>query len=303
MRNPPTAGAARGANPVPVTSGNFHPESRMRRIRALPFLVFPFFFMHASGRPAFDGPPPGAISAGNGGVRIASPGPEAVFSDPCGIGDASSAAFGWSFALPYGIPALAVHAAALVLPTRLGRIGAGWLSTGDAAYRETVAGLAWSDSTRRGLRFGIRVRLLTLAIPRYGSWTGAAADFSIRLRLDTAWSFGGTIDNVNGASPDRRCPAGRNLTAGLLFEPSPGCRFSAETAEEEGRPQEWRFGAEAAVGSSCVLRGGWTRGPSTVAFGAGLRRRTLGADYACSFHPVLGATHRMDVVVRPRAGR
>ncbi len=280
-----------------------HPDFRTRLPRRILLIAIHVFCMNTIGRPAFDGPLPGAGSAGNGGVRMASIGPEAVFTDPCGIGDAATPTFGCSFTLPYGIRELGVAAASLVLPTQLGRIGAGCQSTGGAAYRETAACIAWSGTDRQGNRFAIRIRLLYLAIPRYGSWTGAAADCSLRLRLDEAWSFGGSIDDVNGASPDRRGPAGLGLNAGLRFEPGPGWRLFAEAGQAEGRSREWRFGAEAAVISCIVLRGGWTRGPSTASFGAGFRFRKLEADYACSVHPVLGLTHRTDITIPARSGR
>ncbi len=280
-----------------------HPDFRTRLKRRIPFIIIAVLYLNASGRPAFDGPLPGAGSAGNGGVRMASHGPEAVFSDPCGIWEASAPAFGCSCALPYGIRELAVAATSLVMPGRWGRIGAGFLSTGGAAYRESEACVAWSGADRRGNRYGIRIRLLYLAIPRYGSWTGAAADLSLRLRLDEAWSFGGSIDNVNAASPDRRGPAGLVMNAGFRFEPAPGWRLYAEAGQEEGRSGEWRFGAEASVLSGFVLRGGWTRGPSTAAFGAGFLCRRLEANYACSVHPALGLTHRTDITLLARTGR
>ncbi|MBN2201076.1 hypothetical protein JW777_03910 [bacterium] len=283
--------------------GRMRSALRSRRLHRIPLIVIPVLCMNAIGRPAFDGPLPGAVSAGNGGARMASRGPEAVFTDPCGIGDAAAPALGCSCTLPYGIRELGVAAASLVLPVWHGHIGAGWQSTGGAAYRETASCIVWSGSDRRGSRFGIRIRLLTLAIPRYGSWTGAAADFSLRLRLDEAWSFGGSIDNANGASPDRNGPTGPGLNAGLRFEPAPGWRLHAEAGQAEGRSGEWRFGAEAAVLSGFVLRGGWTRHPSTAAFGAGFLCRRLKADYACSVHPVLGLTHRTDITIPARTGR
>ncbi|MDM7924975.1 MAG: hypothetical protein QUS35_03060 [bacterium] len=274
-----------------------------RLLLRVPLALLPAFFVNASGSPAFEGPLPGAGSAGSGGARLASRGPAAVFSDPCGIGEAGTPALFCSCTLPYGIRELAATAASLVVPVRWGRCGAGFMSTGGAAYRESTACAAWSGSDPRGNRFGIRVRLLYLAIPRYGSWTGAAADFYLRLRLDETWSFGGSIENVNGASPDRRGPSGLILNAGLRFEPAPGWRLVAEAGQAEGRPGERRFGAEAAVIPGFVLRAGWTTGPSTAAFGAGFRRGKLEADYACSAHPALGLTHRTDITIFARAGR
>lgn len=293
--------------PAPAFEKSGHARSRAsvltRLLLRVPLAVLSASCVNASGRPAFDGPLPGAGSAGSGGTRLASRGPAAVFSDPCGIGEAAAAAFCCSFALPYGIRELGVTAASLVVPVRRGRFGAGLLSTGGAAYRESAACAAWSGSDPRGNRFGIRVRLLYLAIPRYGSWTGAAADFSLRLRLDETWSFGGSIENVNGASPDRRGPSGLILNAGLRFEPAPGWRLFADAGQAEGRSGERRFGAEAAVIPGFVLRAGWTSGPSTAAFGAGFRRGRLEADYACSAHPALGLTHRTDITILARAGR
>lgn len=293
--------------PAPAFEESGHARSRAAVLKRLllrvPLTVIPAFCVNASGGPAFDGPLPGAVSAGNGGARLASRGPAAVFSDPCGIGEAAAPAFGCSCALPYGIRELGVTAASLVVPVRWGRIGAGFLSTGGAAYRESAACAAWSGSDPRGNRFAVRVRLLYLAIPRYGSWTGAAADFSLRLRLDETWSFGGSIENVNSASPDRRGPSGLILNAGLRFEPAPGWRLFADTGQAEDHPGESRFGVEAAVIPGFVLRGGWTRCPSTAAFGAGFHHGRLEADYACSAHPALGLTHWTDITLSARAGR
>jgi hypothetical protein len=123
------------------------------------------------------------------------------------------------------------------------------------------------------------------------------------VRLDPRWSFGGSAENLNGAAMKDGRPVGRTLSAGLLFEPVPGWRLSAEALEQACFAPEWRFGTEAAIGSSCVVRGGCSRRPSIIAFGAGLRRGAVETDYACTIHPVLGATHRMDIVVRPRAAR
>jgi hypothetical protein len=263
----------------------------------------PLLLLAGAGRAAFDEPPPGAIAAGNGGVRIASSGPEAVLSDPCGIGSESSPAFGASSAFPYGLAELAGHGVALVWPTRLGSVGAGLRASGGDAYRESAVALAWSAARRSAVRFGARLRILSLSIARYGSWTGAAVDASVRVRLDPAWSFGGSAENLNGATPEKGRPPARVLSAGLLFEPAGGWRLSAETEQTEGRPPEWRFGAQASAGPACVFRAGCSRKPSRLAFGLGLRRGFLETDYACTIHPVLGLTHRMDVVFRPRGRR
>jgi hypothetical protein len=306
MRPPPNGTAVLPPD-APSPSAPSIPVSRPGRRPAPAGAVLrrfaPLLLLAGAVRAAFDEPPPGAIAAGNGGVRISASGPEAVLSDPCGIGSESSPAFGASSAFPYGLAELACHGAALVWPTRLGSLGAGLRTTGGDAYRESAVALVWSAGLRSAGRFGLRLRYLSLSIARYGSWNGAAVDASVRVRLDPAWSFGGSAENLNGAAPEKGRPPVRVLSAGLLFEPAAGWCLSAETGQTEGRPPEWRFGGQARAGSACVFRAGCSRGPSRLSFGLGLRKGPLETDYACTIHPVLGAIHRMDVVLRPGAGR
>jgi hypothetical protein len=271
------------------------------------FRRFVFVFAWAVGftcaRAAFEELAPDARTAAMGAAFIASLGPESVLSNPAGIGGGDPGSACFSSAVPYGLKELSVHSLCAAFSSRLGGIGLAVSTSGRTVYRETTVAAGWSMRFDGRVAAGIALRILNLRIDRYGSWTGCAIDAAVRIPLNERWTVGFSGTNINQARVEKQSPVPQTTRIGLLHAPAGNLILAAEIEKDARYPAGFHGGIEWKPLPGLALRWGFGRGPAQAAFGFGLTRRRLGLDYACSVHPVLGATHQASIRFHFRAGK
>jgi hypothetical protein len=243
-----------------------------------------------------------ARAAAMGSVSIASFGPESVFFNPAGIGGGGSGSVCFSSAVPFGLKELSVHAVFAEAASRAGSFGLAVSTFGQSAYRETAFAAGWRARFGGRVDVGIASRTLNLRIGRYGSWTGWALDVAVRVPLGERWAFGFSGTNINQACVESRSPVPQTARIGLIHEHAGGLTLAAEIEKDARYPAEFHAGTEWKPVAGLALRWGIGRGPAQFSFGFGLARRRFGLDYACTVHPVLGATHRASIRLHFRGG-
>jgi hypothetical protein len=234
-----------------------------------------------------------------GPVFIAARGPESVLLNPAGAGEIPSASACFSWALPYGLKELAVHSCCAAFPSRMGSLGLAFSTCGRSLYRENTIAAAWSARFDGRISVGVALRALNLHIDRFGSWTGVAMDAAARISLGDRWTFGFSGTDLNQACVEKRSPVPQVTRVGVVHVPVKNVILAAEIEKDFRYPAGFRGGLEWTPFPAFALRSGFSRAPAQFACGFGLAWNGLGLDYACTVHPVLGATHQATIRFYP----
>jgi hypothetical protein len=169
---------------------------------------------------------------------------------------------------------------------------------GGELYRETV--LSAGASVPVGLRvtIGVSGEMRHVRIRSYGN----AASFALTLgacclpadRLSVGAAVSQAVATRLGESGEKPEPT---IQFGLSAGPLEGFLVGAEIWKSSLFPAELHAGVEYALSDILRLRGGISQEPPGLTFGAGLIAGRLALDYAAVFHPLLGPSHILTLVL------
>lgn len=197
----------------------------------------------------------------------------------------------------YGIEALRWQSLWGGRRSKRGALGAGVAQLGSGAYREITVGA--SLGSRSGdLGYGVTLRALLLGIEGLGSRCGMALDLGMSQRLSERFALGLLASGVNFAGRSDRDPLVRpRLILGAAFRPGGGFVALLDIEQASGAPRRTRVAVEAPLGAAALLRAGRVTEPGEVCLGMGLRRGRRGVDASVRWHPVLGWSYRMSILL------
>ncbi|MBU1318839.1 MAG: PorV/PorQ family protein [candidate division Zixibacteria bacterium] len=162
--------------------------------------------------------------------------------------------------------------------------------------------LSYARSIYRWIHGGANIKLVDQSLAGFSSST-ASIDAGLLLQPFSMVSFGVNVqDVIAGKMKLLRAEEGipYNIKFGAAVnwmnaERSFGVIAAMDFDKTEGQPASRHFGAELMFMKYMLVRGGYDR--EDITFGAGIRYRLLGADYAYKSNDVLGASHRFGLTL------
>ena len=186
------------------------------------------------------------------------------------------------------IPQLTGSALALTYKGKKASAGFFYHYTGFSVLRRQNAGLGLGRQFGEKLSLGMRFTYSSYAITGYGSAHVISAQAGLINRLSKALVLAVLVQNIGSrknilyeANPIR-------LRVGLRYDASPGLKLFAEADQQLSRPLNIRGALEYEGNKTLVLRGGFSTSPKSIAFGIGLRLRSLQLDMSSTYFQYLG---------------
>jgi len=199
---------------------------------------------------------------------------------------------------PFGLPELAVEAAAVGIRTKIGAIGVAARRFGFALYRELSATLSCASSVST-VGFGLSLNRHSVAISRYGSASAIGVDAGVLAGLSNRLSCGLSVKNLNAPKIGiSREPLPQVFTIGIGYVPARGATAALDLRKETGRPPSTRFGFEYRIAASLALRAGFSDAESRYTGGIGVDFAPFRLDYSFESHQELGWTHECTFSIR-----
>jgi hypothetical protein len=199
---------------------------------------------------------------------------------------------------PFGLPELAVEAAAVGIRTKIGAIGLAARRFGFDLYRELSATLSYASSVST-IGFGLSLNRHSVAISRYGSASAIGVDAGLLAGLSNRLACGLSVKNLNAPKIGiSREPLPQVFTIGIGYVPAGGAMAALDLRKESGRPPSTRFGIEYRIVTSLALRAGFSDAESRYTGGIGVDYAQLRLDYSFESHQELGLTHECTFSIR-----
>jgi hypothetical protein len=199
---------------------------------------------------------------------------------------------------PFGLVELA--SAGIAVNAHLGTVAVTLSATrvGGELYREILLSAGASIPVGpRGI-IGVSGEMRHVRIRSYGSAASFALTLGACFMPSDLLTIGAAVSHAAatglGASSERPEPT---IQLGLSAGPVEGFMVGAEIWKTSRIPAELHAGVEYAPTDFLRVRGGISQEPPDLTFGAGLRAGRLVLDYAAVFHPLLGPSHILTLVL------
>lgn len=198
-------------------------------------------------------------------------------------------------------PDLAMQGIAAALPLGDGTVALSANHFGFDLYREQQAGLAYAMRFGDGLRAGIQLDYVNVALGEgYGSIGAMIGEVGVQARLTDALWVGAHLFNPTrtqlGGPYEEKIPT--MLRAGLGYTFSEHLLMTGAVEKDIDRPEILRAGIEYHPGKALFFRTGISTGPVQGHFGMGVRFGQFDADLAVSVRSRLGATPQLSLNYR-----
>ncbi len=240
------------------------------------------------------------IGMGSAYVAVAE-GPESLFYNPAGLATTGQSSLALFASRPYGLRELTFESLSAVYSSRYGGLGVCLQTFGSKLYRENGLAIGWGHHFRNRFYYGVMTRVHQVQIKSYGSDSAIILEAGILLIVSNRLRWGIAVTNINqGNIGQEHEPIPRIIRTGLCYRPMREVLLCMELDKETRFPLELRGGVEIRPMSAFALRCGFGRNPSYFSAGIGIAWAFIGFDYACMFHPVLGATHQGSIHFRLR---
>lgn len=245
--------------------------------------------------------PESGKTQGMGNALVAFPlGPENLFFNPAGIALIEHSSLVFSNTQLYGMKELTSRWAAGILASPFGKWGLALHRLGDPVYAENTLALGSGFRIRKQHALGLALRLLRLDIAGYGSAQAVLLDAGFQSQITKTVSLGGSVSNFSGRQIGRRKESlPRIFRVGAGWEPAEGVRCAAEWDKDSIFPGAFKAGMEYKILTVLTLRSGFEHRPSFFTFGFGTSWKNISLDYGSSFHPELGLTHVLSILLEP----
>jgi len=198
-----------------------------------------------------------------------------------------------------------VYGFALALPSRLGNFGIQANYAGFTDFNENKVGLAYARSLGKKLDLGIQFNYYGYRIPSYGNASsinfeaGAIAHLSDKLNagIHVYNPVGGKLDK----NTDEKLASAYKL--GLGYDASENFFVSAEIIKEEDRQINVTGGIQYNFIKQFFVRAGFMSETGTVFAGAGAGWKNFRLDISGSYHPQLGVSPGLLLLVNFKEAR
>ena len=241
------------------------------------------------------------IGMGSAYVAVAE-GPESLFYNPAGLAITGQSSLALFASRPYGLRELTYETLSAVYSSHYGGFGIGLQTFGSKLYRENALAIGWGHHFRNRFYYGVITRVHQVQIKSYGSDSAITFEAGFILIVSHRLRCGIAATNIHQCSIGQdHEPMPNIIRMGLCYRPMREVLLCIEVDKETRFPIELRGGVEIRPLSTFALRCGFGRNPSYFSAGIGIAWAFIGFDYACMFHPVLGATHQGSIHFRLRS--
>lgn len=195
-----------------------------------------------------------------------------------------------------------VMAIAAAIPSRQGNFGVEVNHAGFKNFNENKIGLAYARKLSQVLDLGIQFNYYSRQVPQYGN----AASLYVELGAIAHFSdnFCGGIHAYNpvgselGKGKDEKMASAYSF--GLGYDASDFCNVSASIVKEEDKPVNVIAGVQYQFEKQFFAKIGFMSESATPFAGFGLGWRNLRLDLSGSFHPQLGFSPGMLLILQPK---
>ncbi len=233
----------------------------------------------------------GARPLGMGGAFTAAANSgDAVYYNPAGLWLISNPNVQAFYSVPFNISDLTTAAFNFTYPAAFGNGTINFESYGFDLYRETTIGLAYSQSFRQKLIFGLAFNYYYLAIRNGGSAGTPGMDIGLLFKPHEKITLGFSSKNMNRPSISHdKLP--QVFCLGVSYRILDALTLNTDIYKDVKFPTDIRAGAEYQFLGKLFLRIGVASEPSRFSAGLGFDFGPAAIDYAIYSHPDLGVTH------------
>lgn len=188
------------------------------------------------------------------------------------------------------LAANSAYRAALAFPTRLGNFGIQLNYAGFKNFNENAIGLAYARSLGKKVDVGIQFNYYGYRVPGYGQ--AAAVNFELGAILHFSDKLHGGMHVYNPMGATLSKSSGEKLASayqlGLGYDASDQFFISAVIGKEEDKDMGVTIGAKYQLMQQFFARAGFVTNTATVFAGLGLGWKNIRLDLTGSYHPQLG---------------
>lgn len=189
-----------------------------------------------------------------------------------------------------------VYTLATAVPTRLGNIGVQINYAGFKNFRENKIGLAYARKLGKLVDVGVQFNYYGYSIPGYGKASAINFEIGAMFHLTDKLNAGIHVYNPVGGkfgktstalSPDEEKLAS-SYKAGLGYDVSDKFFISSEIIKEEGKAVNIVAGLQYQFAKQFFAKGGFISESGSAYAGAGVGWKNLRLDISSNYHPQLG---------------
>ena len=219
--------------------------------------------------------------------------------NPASLAQLKNAAIGVYGERRFLLSELNNYTAAIGLPTNTGNFGlkAGYYGFSD--YNETQIGLAYGRKLGSKVDIGVQFNYNGIRIAGYGSATAISFELGTVMHITDKLHAGVHVANPLGGKfgKDQQEKLSSVYTVGLGYDASEKFFISAEIEKEEDQPVNVNAGMQYKILPQLLARIGISTATSSVWTGLGLTIKSLRLDITTSYHPRLGITPGLLLIV------
>jgi hypothetical protein len=194
---------------------------------------------------------------------------------------------------------LSNYNAAIGLPTRSGNFGLKAGYSGFSDYNETQIGLAYARRLGNKVDIGVQFNYNGIRLAGYGNASAisfeAGTIFHISDKLHTGFHINNPVGGKFGKDQQEKLPS--VYTVGFGYDASEKFFFSAEVIKEEDQPVNVNAGLQYKFIPQLLARAGMSSATSSAWIGLGLSLKSFRLDVTTSYHPQLGITPGLLLIV------
>ncbi|MDP4264332.1 MAG: hypothetical protein Q8941_17510 [Bacteroidota bacterium] len=164
--------------------------------------------------------------------------------------------------------------------------------SGFSDYNETQIGLAYARKLGTKADIGVQFNYNGIRIAAYGNASAISAEAGVIFHLTEKLHVGFHINNPAGGKlgKDHQEKLPMLYTAGFGYDASDKFFFGTEIIKEEDQPVNVNAGIQYKLIPQLLARAGISSATSSVWLGAGLLWKSFRLDITSSYHPLLGIT-------------
>lgn len=182
-----------------------------------------------------------------------------------------------------------LYTAALAIPSSLGNFGVSMKYLGFKNFNESQVGLAYGRSLGKKVDIGIQFNYYGYRVPAYNNAATVNVELGALVHLTEQLNAGIHVYNPIGGNFSK---TGEKLASaykiGLGYDASDRFFIGTELVKEEDVPVNLNAGVQYRFAKQLFARAGLASGTSTSYLGFGLAWNNLRLDLSGSFHPQLG---------------
>lgn len=185
------------------------------------------------------------------------------------------------------------------LPTRLGNLGLQMTYSGFKNFNESKIGLAYARSLGKVIDVGVQFYYYGYRVPAYGNAATINFEVGVLMHVTEKLSAGIHVYNPVGGKlgKENEEKLASAYKAGLGYDASDKFFISTEIIKEEDKPVNITAGLQYHFAKQFFARAGVMSESATMYAGAGVSWKNLRLDVTTSYHPQLGFSPGMLLII------